>query len=489
MMYKREDYWPHMVGLFFVSLVVNPFLWRFTIISDSYNIEYDRLLIASAMYSGVFAFAYSRELKFSIFRLLGGILILGFLALKAFSSWWGSSGYNPIIVIFPGAVSFIIMGGGGWLGVQIGRRTGWTESLRVSREDLPVYDEEHKSITKEEANTFHSANQIERNETETQIEEGYRGLSDRTYQKLLTITHEAWRSGSLSHFNNEFQNIAIKKNITDFMESFNPSTEAIHFAFLKYPPLADEFIIYAENEFGGLGYVLTNRYLYFFGLDDSILANKYEHGKVALSSIKKCDYKEGLARTKATLTLKSGKELFLKDIYKLDFLQYIKQHERGERAESDGESPMYRFLFHSYESQRNGLFDQLGDSFKSNATKYPSDILANSLLNDQPYETFLKKCFKIRVPETDEFLVELYPKSFLLTNKCLYIYTSLKQDVLHTMHICEIPSYEIGGLLRKSGTLTLNNGKVIKFKRDEVPDEKIVRQLQEMLNCVDLIDT
>jgi len=115
--------------------------------------------------------------------------------------------------------------------------------------------------------------------------------------------------------------------------------------------------------------------------------------------------------------------------------------------------------------------------------------LTRNVLNAQSYQTFLRGCFKVRVPDNDESFVAIFPGSFMMTNKHLYIYTNTRRDTLHHIHLCEIASYENEGEWIKSGTLTLNDGKVIQFKLDAMPDEKVVRQLQEMLDCEHLIET
>ena len=75
----------------------------------------------------------------------------------------------------------------------------------------------------------------------------------------------------------------------------------IAFAFMRSPPKEDEYLLCAKGIQSRLSFVLTNRYFYFFGLDQDVLAKKYESGKIALENIRECTLNEGWVLNKATI--------------------------------------------------------------------------------------------------------------------------------------------------------------------------------------------
>ncbi len=157
-------------------------------------------------------------------------------------------------------------------------------------------------------------------------------------------------------------------------------------------------------------------------------------------------------------------------------------------SEETKKGSIYQFLLRSYERWKSGMFDGLSDYYKKTATKDSPEVLTGAMLNESSFHMFLERCFKVREPETDESLFTISPNNFMITNKCLYLSTSSKQGEIHIAPLCKIKSYSNKGLWMKSGILKLKNGKEIQFKLEAVPDEKRLRQLQELLNCEQLID-
>lgn len=147
------------------------------------------------------------------------------------------------------------------------------------------------------------------------------------------------------------------------------------------------------------------------------------------------------------------------------------------------QSGAYQFLLFSYENWRDGYFDTFSNYYKDAATKDSPEKLTGILLNETSYANFLDRCFKVRIPEKNEIMFTISDGNFMVTNAHLYIASDLKQGELYVMHICKISAYTNKGLWMKSGSIRLKNGKEIRFKLDAVPDEKKLRQLQEMLNC------
>ncbi len=158
-------------------------------------------------------------------------------------------------------------------------------------------------------------------------------------------------------------------------------------------------------------------------------------------------------------------------------------------SEETKKSNIYQFLLSSFEAWGNGIFDGISDNFKKSAIKESPEVSTAEMLNESSIKIFLEQCFKVREPDTDEFLFGIVPNNFMITNKCLYINTNTKQGQLHITPLCEIVYYASEGFWKFwEGTLRLKNGKEIQFELKTVPDEGKLRQLQELLNCEQLID-
>ncbi len=154
-----------------------------------------------------------------------------------------------------------------------------------------------------------------------------------------------------------------------------------------------------------------------------------------------------------------------------------------EISEELKEGDIYQYLLNSYSSWKAGVFDAISDYYKKTATKDSPEALTATMLNEAPFVTFLEQCFKVRQPDTSEYMFIISPNNFMLTNKCLYINTKLKEGTLHTIPLCDIVAYSSKGLWMKTGVLALKNGDAISVKLDAVPDEGMLKQLQEQLNC------
>ncbi len=117
-----------------------------------------------------------------------------------------------------------------------------------------------------------------------QAEPGEQQTFDRVaYNELLKPTKQAWLEAAL--------------------DAFLPKARETGATFAS---LAKEFVL--------CSFVMTNKYFYFFGLDQSLLSNNYGIGKVAYSAIAKIDIKEGWVKKHITIHLSSGEVLLVKDL-------------------------------------------------------------------------------------------------------------------------------------------------------------------------------
>lgn len=151
------------------------------------------------------------------------------------------------------------------------------------------------------------------------------------------------------------------------------------------------------------------------------------------------------------------------------------------------QSEVYKFLLNSYENWRNGYFDSFSDYYKKAATKDNPELLVVNMLNEISFKNFLDNCFSKRLPESNEIMYTISPEEFMITNKTLYINVDTNQDNILAIPLCEIIEYKNKGVWMKSGIIKLKNGKEIHFKLGAVPDEKSLKQLQEILGCEQLM--
>jgi len=114
-MFKREDFWPFMFGVFILGgLLVIPAIW-----SQFSDIPLDRLVLGSVLGCFIFAYAHDRDGGFSVLRLIVGYAIVFVLLMKGAAK----GGLEPIMIP-GGALGFLVMAACGWVGILFGRAMG-----------------------------------------------------------------------------------------------------------------------------------------------------------------------------------------------------------------------------------------------------------------------------------------------------------------------------------------------------------------------------
>jgi hypothetical protein len=106
-----------MFGIFvFAGLVAVPLIWgQFT------NLPYDRLVAGSLVGCAVFAYAHTRDGKFSVSRFIVGFGFVFLMSLRITARSGGLGGFIP-----GGFLGFLVMSGCGWLGIWIARALGFS---------------------------------------------------------------------------------------------------------------------------------------------------------------------------------------------------------------------------------------------------------------------------------------------------------------------------------------------------------------------------
>lgn len=157
-------------------------------------------------------------------------------------------------------------------------------------------------------------------------------------------------------------------------------------------------------------------------------------------------------------------------------------------SEETKKTTLYAFIFHTYQSWHEGLFETLSDYYKNAATKDSPNALTARAFQDPVFKAFIEMCFEVREPEAEESFVTVLPGNFMLTNKCLYILEAPDRGMPRVILLCDMHSYTNTGIWMKKGNIRLQDGTEISFKLDGVPDEKRVQQLQKALHCEHLIE-
>jgi len=307
-MFRREDYWPYMIGAFLLGgLVAVPVTWRQFI-----DMDYDRLIAGSVILCGVFLLVHTRTGGLGMNRVIGAMLF-GVLVFMASIREWHS-----ILYLNGGLLGFAVLMACGWVGIFVARATGISEKLVTpDPAALQTYD----------AGSPSSGRSIEVDEPQSDYSFG-----SEQRERLLARTCDAWKNGELAWLSPHFKTMADSKSLLKLDKMFfGQHVNAIAFAFKRAPPDEDEFLICANDGGVRLSSVLTNKYFYFFGLDDDVLANKYESGKIPLEKIRDCEVEKGLVFARATLTLESGTQLKLRDAdaVALGYLARIIAEDRG----------------------------------------------------------------------------------------------------------------------------------------------------------------
>lgn len=120
-LFRNEDYWPYLFGIFvFAGLLAIPIIW-----GQILDQAYERLVFGSLVGCGVFAYAHSREGQFLFGRFIAGFALVFLISMRVAAQSAGGIGFIP-----GGFLGFIVMSGGGWLGIGIARVTGIAAALR-----------------------------------------------------------------------------------------------------------------------------------------------------------------------------------------------------------------------------------------------------------------------------------------------------------------------------------------------------------------------
>jgi len=169
----------------------------------------------------------------------------------------------------------------------------------------------------------------------------------------------------------------------------------------------------------------------------------------------------------------------------------MNQPTRAERLHVDEATKTdtsYQFVFNSYSAWKDGFFNSYSDYYQKAATKDSPEDLTAILLKDPSYGVFVEFCLTRRQPEIGEFMFTISPEDFMMTNKVLYINSSLKHGKMHILPLCDIVAYTNKGLWMKTGNFKLRNGQELQVKLGAVPDERKLQQLQKTLQCEQVID-
>jgi hypothetical protein len=155
--------------------------------------------------------------------------------------------------------------------------------------------------------------------------EEYNGLTEDNLIKIAKQTYQAWETGVLNSLNPRWQEDAKQVSLDVLIELYADKMELFKIAYKNQPPDDNECVLHFKNAGVRCSYLMTNMYFYFFGLDSSAFANKYENIKIPLSEITDCSFKKGLVMYKATITLKSGQVIHIKDLMDEIPMLYIKR--------------------------------------------------------------------------------------------------------------------------------------------------------------------
>lgn len=143
------------------------------------------------------------------------------------------------------------------------------------------------------------------------------------YEDLLRKTQQAWLNDELGEFEPNAINVAA--DLQTIENAFSAHNAAILFAFRNGDPEPDEYLVSAMDGGIRISFVVTNKFFYCFGLDQGLLANKYEPRKVGITAIEKIDSIKKMVTHHMTLHLKSGERLVVKDLlddYPVRYISY-----------------------------------------------------------------------------------------------------------------------------------------------------------------------
>ncbi len=127
-MFRREDYWPYLFGVFvFAGLLAVPVIWSLFI-----DLTYGRLVAGSLVGCAVFAYAHTKDGQFSL-----GSFIVGYAVVLLMSLRVAAQSGTGVGIVPGGLLGLLLMTGGGWLGIGLGRATGVADALKVPSTATP----------------------------------------------------------------------------------------------------------------------------------------------------------------------------------------------------------------------------------------------------------------------------------------------------------------------------------------------------------------
>ncbi len=114
-MFRREDYWPFMFGVFVLGgLVAVPLIWSLFV-----DLPFKGLVASSLVGCFVFAYAHTRDGQFSVRRFIVGFGLALLITLRVTARSGGIGAFIP-----GGVLGILVMEGCGWLAIGIARVTG-----------------------------------------------------------------------------------------------------------------------------------------------------------------------------------------------------------------------------------------------------------------------------------------------------------------------------------------------------------------------------
>lgn len=259
--FKYDDYWPFMAGLFGIGgLLAVPLIW-----GQIGDLTYLEATPGSLLGCVVYAYGVTRHGEFRTGRFIGALVVAILLVMRSDS------------LILPGGIlGFLVMGGCGWIGIAAGRATGLSSPFETpSPADLPDPADLDETMLK-------------------LVEESTRP----SLARFLASTHIAWKGGHLEAHSSFFRVEASKTDVKTFVEA---NTEAIGRAFATIdrdaPFVTGEYLVAQTEEF-----FLTNHRL-LWGLQRPTIS------MVSLRDILRYELKRGGKHIDIQLSLEDGRSL------------------------------------------------------------------------------------------------------------------------------------------------------------------------------------
>lgn len=145
--------------------------------------------------------------------------------------------------------------------------------------------------------------------------------SDQQVQSFLTTTYNAWKSGTLNAFSENFQKKIELKSLDDFVKDYYASWNVFSYPLSKESFNSDEFLIFLAHSGIRTSFILTNQRLFYFGIDEEMnIPNNL--GIVNLSEINHYEFELGSTLSKVKLDLNDNDTVAIKNLLYADILKY-----------------------------------------------------------------------------------------------------------------------------------------------------------------------